>query len=100
MKTQYLLFVADRKRTNKNLSMCRGKETKAVHRLKRAPFHPGVVGVLFVMTLDPIQVTVPFILVSEVSTYDNEDKILFAMLVVFRTKDIEQMNGVDRVYCY
>jgi hypothetical protein len=58
-----------------------------------------MVGVLFVMKIDPKQSTTPFASVAEVGAYRNtEDEILFAMQSVFRIKDIQSMGGNERLF--
>ena len=65
----------------------------------RALSNPALVGVLFVMMIDPSQSTTPFASVNNVSFYnDDEDEVLFSMHSVFRIRDIKSMNEDNCLY--
>jgi tetratricopeptide (TPR) repeat protein len=63
----------------------------------RAATNPDLVGILFVMTIDPAQSTTPFASVVDVSCY-KEDEVLFAMNTVFRIRDIKSMSENHRLF--
>jgi tetratricopeptide (TPR) repeat protein len=63
----------------------------------RAATNPDLVGILFVMVIDPAQSTTPFASVVDVSCY-KEDEVLFAMNTVFRIRDIKPMGGNHRLF--
>jgi tetratricopeptide (TPR) repeat protein len=63
----------------------------------RAATNPDLVGILFIMTIDPAQSTTPFASVADVSYY-KEDEVLFAMNTVFRIRDIKPMGGNHRLF--
>ena len=54
--------------------------------------NPGLVGVLFVMVVDPSISTTPFASVADVSFFQAEDEILFSMHTVFRIGNIKPMG--------
>jgi len=58
----------------------------------RAVSNPDLVGILFVMTIDPVKSTTPFASIVDVSCDKNKDEILFAMHTVFRICDIKPMD--------
>ena len=61
--------------------------------------NPDLVGILFVMTIDPSQSTTPFASINEVGFFkDQEDEVLFSMHSVFRIRDIKSMGKNDRLY--
>ncbi|CAF0955203.1 unnamed protein product [Adineta ricciae] len=60
--------------------------------------NPDLVGVLFIMTIDPAQSTLPFALISEVSHTHAENEILFSMHSIFRVHDIKPMTGNNHIY--
>jgi len=61
--------------------------------------NPDLVGILFVMTIDPAQSTTPFASVTGVSYFeDKEDEVLFAMHTVFRIGDIKPMDEHHRLF--
>ncbi|UJR09502.1 hypothetical protein I4U23_013740 [Adineta vaga] len=60
--------------------------------------NPDLVGVLFIMTIDPSQPTAPFALISDVSYNHTENEILFSMHAVFRIHDIKTMAGSNHIY--
>ncbi|CAF3996694.1 unnamed protein product [Adineta steineri] len=57
-----------------------------------------LVGILFVMTIDPSQSTTPFALISDISAISVEDEVLFSMHSVFRIHDIKQMDGNSKLF--
>jgi tetratricopeptide (TPR) repeat protein len=63
----------------------------------RAATNPDLVGILFVMAIDPAQSTTPFASVVDVSCY-KEDEVLFAMNTVFRIRDIKPMGENHRLF--
>ncbi|CAF0763541.1 unnamed protein product [Adineta steineri] len=63
-----------------------------------AIINPDQVGVLFIMTINPTQLTTPFASISGVSDFQEEDEVLFSMHSVFRIQDIIQMAGKNRLY--
>jgi tetratricopeptide (TPR) repeat protein len=65
----------------------------------RAARNLDMVGVLFVMTIDPSQFTTPFASTVDVGYYGNrEDEVLFSMHTIFRIGDITSMNENDRLF--
>jgi tetratricopeptide (TPR) repeat protein len=63
----------------------------------RAATNPDLVGILFVMAIDPAQSTTPFASVVDVSCY-KEDEVLFSMNTVFRIQDIKPMSVNHRLF--
>jgi tetratricopeptide (TPR) repeat protein len=56
---------------------------------QRTATNPDMVGVLFVMTIDPAKSTTPFASIIDVGCYgDQEAEVLFSMHTVFRIGDI------------
>jgi tetratricopeptide (TPR) repeat protein len=61
--------------------------------------NPEMVGVLFVMTIDPSKSTIPFASITNVSYFkEKEDKVLFSMHTVFRIGEITLMDGNSRLF--
>jgi tetratricopeptide (TPR) repeat protein len=60
---------------------------------RRALRSPDMVGILFIMTIDPLKSTTPFASITDVSFYkDREDEVLFAMHTVFRVDGIKHID--------
>jgi tetratricopeptide (TPR) repeat protein len=62
--------------------------------------NPDLVGILFIMTIDSAQSTTPFALIRDVSSFQEEDEVLFAMHTVFRIneiKPVDRRNGLFEV---
>jgi tetratricopeptide (TPR) repeat protein len=58
-----------------------------------------LVGILFVMTIDPSQSTTPSASIIDVSYFkDEEDEVLFAMHTIFRICEIKPMNENHRLF--
>ena len=65
----------------------------------RAATNPDMVGVLFVMTINPAGSTTPFASTKNVGySEDKEDEVLFSMHTVFRINDITSTPGNDRLF--
>ncbi|CAF1374711.1 unnamed protein product [Adineta steineri] len=60
--------------------------------------NPDLVGILFVMKVDPSQSTTPFASIAGISGFQGEDEVLFSMHSVFRIQDIKAMHGNNRLY--
>ncbi|CAF1266407.1 unnamed protein product [Adineta steineri] len=58
-----------------------------------------MVGILFIMTIDPRVSSTPFASINEISYFKaEEEEILFSMHTVFRVGAIKQMENNDRFY--
>ena len=58
-----------------------------------------MVGILFVMAINPTQSNTPFASITDVSYYKKaEEEVLFSMHTVFRIGEITPMDGNDRLF--
>ena len=61
--------------------------------------NPEMVGILFVMAINPTQSNTPFASITDVSYYKKaEEEVLFSMHTVFRISEITPMDGNDRLF--
>jgi tetratricopeptide (TPR) repeat protein len=65
---------------------------------RRALSSPDMVGILFVMTIDPSPSTTPFASIKSISYFSKEDEILFSMHTVFRIHDIKRMDENQQLF--
>ena len=66
---------------------------------RRAATNPDLVGVLFVMKVDPSKSTAPFASIIDVSYFKGEeDEILFSMHTIFRIRNIKSTDGNHRLF--
>ncbi|CAF1519460.1 unnamed protein product, partial [Rotaria sordida] len=65
---------------------------------QHAAINPDLVGILFIMQIDPAQSATPFASIREVSYFYTEDEMLFSMHTVFRICDIKPMTENNRLY--
>jgi tetratricopeptide (TPR) repeat protein len=71
----------------------------SLHCAHDALVNPDMVGILFVMTIDPIQSTTPFASITAVDYHGaQEDKVLFSMDSIFRIQDIKSIGETNRLY--
>ncbi|CAF1198468.1 unnamed protein product [Adineta steineri] len=63
-----------------------------------AAINPGMVGILFVMSIDPSISSTPFADINETSYFRGEKEILFSMHSSFRIHDIYQLGSNHNVY--
>ncbi|CAF0977434.1 unnamed protein product [Adineta ricciae] len=60
---------------------------------------PEMVGILFVMSIDPTQSTTPFAFIENVGYFGNlEDEVVFSMHTVFRIENIEPVPDERRLF--
>ncbi|CAF1233099.1 unnamed protein product [Adineta steineri] len=64
----------------------------------RASSKPNMVGILFVMSIDPCLKSTPFASIKEESYFKEEEEILFSMHTVFRVNVIKQMDNKNQLY--
>ncbi|CAF1503285.1 unnamed protein product, partial [Adineta steineri] len=57
-----------------------------------------MVGILFIMFIDPYVKSTPFASIKEKSYFKEEDEILFSMHTVFRVLEIKQMHYNNQLY--
>ncbi|CAF4091610.1 unnamed protein product [Adineta steineri] len=69
--------------TNRDVSLCFAPQ---------AATNPDLVGILFVMSINPTDSTTSFASVSDVSYFHMEDEVLFSMHTIFRIEDIIPMD--------
>ncbi|CAF1225915.1 unnamed protein product [Adineta steineri] len=60
--------------------------------------NPDLVGVFFVIEVDPSQSISPFASIAGISKFQGEEEVLFSMHSVFRIQDIKQIGGDNRLY--
>ncbi|CAF1685388.1 unnamed protein product, partial [Adineta ricciae] len=65
---------------------------------KRAMKNPDLIGILFVMKIDPGQSTTAFASVSDISAVSSEDEILFSINSVFRVLDLKPIDKSNTLY--
>jgi len=69
---------------------------------RRALSNSDMVGILFVMTIDPSKSTIPFASITNVSYFEdedeNKDEVLLAMHTVFRIRAIKPMDKNPRLF--
>ncbi|CAF3600113.1 unnamed protein product [Adineta steineri] len=63
-----------------------------------ASINPDMVGILFIMSIDPCIKSTPFAFINDVSDYNEEQEILFSMHTVFRVGTIERMDNENELY--
>ncbi|CAF0720457.1 unnamed protein product [Adineta steineri] len=64
----------------------------------QAATNPDLVGVLFVMSINPTHSTTPFASISDVSYFHTEDEVLFSMHTIFHIGDIKPIDENNNLY--
>ncbi|CAF4291026.1 unnamed protein product, partial [Adineta steineri] len=64
----------------------------------RAASKQNMIGILFIMSIDPCLKSTPFASIKEVSYYKEEEEILFSMHTVFRVNAIKRMDNSNQLY--
>ncbi|UJR20879.1 hypothetical protein I4U23_023988 [Adineta vaga] len=70
----------------------------SLHFAQNAAVNPDLVGVVFIMKIDPIQSPIPYASIRDVSYYENEDEVLFPMHTVFKIHNLKLTNNTNRLY--
>ncbi|CAF0791314.1 unnamed protein product [Adineta steineri] len=65
---------------------------------QQAATNPDLVGILFVMSINPTDSTIPFASITDVSYFHMEDEVLFSIHTIFRIEDIKSMDGNKHLY--
>ncbi|CAF1337668.1 unnamed protein product [Adineta steineri] len=60
--------------------------------------NPDLIGILFVMSINPTCSTTPFASITGVSYFHTEDEVLFSMHTIFRIGDIKPIDGNNHLY--
>jgi tetratricopeptide (TPR) repeat protein len=61
--------------------------------------NPDMVGILFVMSIDPSLTSTPFASITGVSYFqDMEDEVLFSMHTIFRIREIKSLGDSNRLW--
>lgn len=61
--------------------------------------NPDLIGILFVISIDPAQSTIPFASVNKMSAFgDTEEEVLFSMHSIFRIRDIKSLSRSNNLY--
>ncbi|CAF1155527.1 unnamed protein product [Adineta steineri] len=75
--------------TNRAVSLCFASQPVT---------NPDLVGILFIISINPTKSTTPFASVSDVSYFHCEDEILFSMHTIFRVEDIKPMDENNHLF--
>ncbi|CAF1136452.1 unnamed protein product [Adineta steineri] len=60
--------------------------------------NPDLVGILFIISINPTDSTAPFASITDVSHFNKEDEVLFSMHTIFRIGDIQPIDGNNHLY--
>jgi Tfp pilus assembly protein PilF len=70
----------------------------SLHFARKIISNPDMVGILFVMTIDPSLSSTPFASITGVSYFKAEDEILFSMHTIFRIREIKSLGDNNRLW--
>ena len=59
---------------------------------------PDLVGILFVLTVDPSKSTTPFASINGITYFSEEDEVLFSMHTIHRIHDIKSVGEIQRLF--
>ena len=60
--------------------------------------NPDLVGILFIMTINPMVSSAPFAFLDEVSHFKSENEVLFSMNTIFRIDETKRMDNNSRLW--
>ena len=83
---------------NNFLSTSRNRDT-SLRFARRSLSTLDLIGILFVLKIDPSISGTPFANVKDVSCYPKEEEILFSMHSVFRIGEVEPLDESKRLWC-
>ncbi|CAF1044322.1 unnamed protein product [Adineta ricciae] len=70
----------------------------AFHFARKNANNPHLMGIVFVMEINPTQSTISFASVRNISAIAREDEVLFSMHSVFRIDDVKQIGENARIF--
>ncbi|CAF1191750.1 unnamed protein product [Adineta steineri] len=82
---------------NNFLSTSKSKEV-SLDFAQHASTKSDMVGILFIMSIDPCIKSAPFAYLKEESYFEKEEEILFSMHTVFRVSVIKEMDDNNQLY--
>ncbi|CAF1261161.1 unnamed protein product [Adineta steineri] len=82
---------------NNFLSTSRNRDVSLLF-APQAGTNPDLIGILFIISINPTDSTTPFASVTDRSYFHTEDEVLFSMHTVFRIGDIQPMDGNNHLY--
>jgi tetratricopeptide (TPR) repeat protein len=65
---------------------------------RRTMITSNLVGVLFILKIDPSIVATPFANIENIGCYSEEKEILFSMHSIFRIRQVKQIDNNDRLW--
>ena len=80
------------------LSASKQREVSVRFALSSLRKNPAIVGILYVMDINPVKATTSFASIESVSAVKGEDEVLFSMNSVFRIGDITRTKEHERLY--
>ena len=72
--------------------------TTALDFARKNAKNPKLLGIMFVMKINPRIKSTPFANISKHSYYKREKEILFSMHSIFRINEIKKLDGYDRIW--
>ncbi|CAF1311680.1 unnamed protein product [Adineta steineri] len=82
---------------NKFLSTSKNRDI-SLNFVQQVSTNPVLVGILFVMSINPTDSTSPFASVNNVNYFHTGDEILFSIYTIFRIRDIKSMDENNDLY--
>ena len=76
---------------NNFLSTSKNRDVSLVF-ARDAFFNPDMIGILFVMTIDPSKSTTPFAITNSISRFEGKDEVIFPMYTIFRIREIQSIG--------
>ncbi|CAF1178163.1 unnamed protein product, partial [Adineta steineri] len=74
------------------------EQDKALGLAYSASENVDLIGILFIMSIDPCIKSAPFASIKEKSYFEEEDEILFSMHTVFRVGAIKEIDNENQLY--
>ncbi|UJR06786.1 hypothetical protein I4U23_011073 [Adineta vaga] len=81
----------------KKWSKIKNKEVSLLYALS-ALTAPDKIGILFIISIDPLILSTPFASIQKHSFLESEKEILFSMHTIFRIGDLKQIDNYDQLY--
>ncbi|CAF3688462.1 unnamed protein product [Adineta steineri] len=74
------------------------EQDKALGLAYSASENVDLIGILFIMSIDPCIKSAPFASIKDKSYFEEEDEILFSMHTVFRVGEIKEIDNENQLY--
>ena len=82
-----------------NNFLCASKDRRiSFDFVRNALTNSNLVGIFFIMTIDPSKTTTPFAFTNDINQFEGKEEVIFPLHTVFRIREIQSMGENNRLF--